>query len=195
MDSSWEKSEITLQHCWKYYEILATQRMSVFNFFTVLAGLNLAGLGITFQQNSRFSFLGIMLSLLLVIASFVFWKLDQRSSFLIKRAEAAMAAAEQQSVNSSGQLFCSAQYQEAQSPDIRPFKGIWTFGRAFRLTFSVMAIVGLTGTLLSALRLLDVISFDAPAFHSISHPASLQQPNPSTHASANADLTARPRTH
>jgi hypothetical protein len=89
--SDTELKESALEHAWRYFELHANQRMTVFNFFLVLAGLAAAGLAAAVQGSPRFAVLGIVWGLLLALVSFVFWKLDQRASFFIKLAEAAIA--------------------------------------------------------------------------------------------------------
>lgn len=65
------------------------------SFFLFASGAIAAGLAATLQGTPRFSSLGIALGALLMLVSFIFWKLDQRVSFLIKHAEQALAETEQ----------------------------------------------------------------------------------------------------
>ena len=78
-------------HAWRYFELHANQRIAVFNFFLVLSGLIAAGLAAAVQAAGLLLVVGAVLGLLLALVSFIFWKLDQRTSFLIKHAEQALA--------------------------------------------------------------------------------------------------------
>jgi len=88
-------SDTVLTHAGRYFELHANQRMSVFNFFLALSGVVSAGLAALVQGSAHLIFLGILLGLLLVLVSFIFWKLDQRVSFLIKHAEDALSELEE----------------------------------------------------------------------------------------------------
>ena len=80
-------SEQAVEHAWKYFELHSNQRITMFNYFLfIIAGLGTA-IGVSFQSASTFAYIGIFLSIFLSITSFVFWKLDQRTSFLIKQSE------------------------------------------------------------------------------------------------------------
>lgn len=94
-----------LEHAWRYFELHANQRISIFNYFVVISGAVSAGIAATWQGSQHFSIVGIVLGLLLSVVSFVFWKLDQRVSFLIKHAESALAEVEQSLPAHSVRLF------------------------------------------------------------------------------------------
>jgi len=128
--------------------------MAVFNFFVVASGAALAGVGVTLEHSGRFAFLGVLLGLLLSLISFVFWKLDARGSHLIKHAERAIARLEA-SLPEAGRLVSSEGVDPAGSNG-----GIWTFGRAFRCTFVVVALAGMVAAGLSAACGAGLISFD-----------------------------------
>lgn len=62
-----------------YFSLHATQRITVFNYFVVFAGILSTGLAATIRAPNRLAFVGIALRLLLSFLSFLFWKLDQRT--------------------------------------------------------------------------------------------------------------------
>ena len=82
-----EFHEKEFDHAWRYFELHANQRMTVFNFFLVLVGLVAAGIATSRQGAQTLALLGVFLGLLLAFFSFIFWKLDQRVCFLMKQAE------------------------------------------------------------------------------------------------------------
>lgn len=147
-------SETALEHAWRYFELHANQRMSVFNFFLVLAGLVSAGLAAAIQGSPRLAVLGIVLGILLALVSFVFWKLDQRVSFLIKHAEAALAELEALIPNQQGRLFLNERTATSAACSRGSWWArYWTCGRSFRAVFWVMGTFGIAGSILSACRL------------------------------------------
>lgn len=150
-----------IDHSWKYFELHAGQRMTVFNYFIVLSGIIVTGIAGTVQLPYRFSVLGTALGFTLSLLSFVFWKLDQRAAFLVKHAEAAHIVAESKLFQPGSRIFAEEptaheRASEAQNILIRP----WTFGRSFRLVFVVMGLIGVIASAVSTLRFLDKISWE-----------------------------------
>jgi hypothetical protein len=154
-----EPSLAPLEHSWRYFELHAKQRMTVFNYFLVLSGVIAAGLAAAIQGSPRLALLGIALGLLLALVAFVFWKLDQRVSFLIKHAEAALTDVERTLPDPSAQLFLS----EPSRTDRAVASGNlwtrqWTYSRAFRLVFWIMGLSGVAGAVLSALKAVGAVT-------------------------------------
>lgn len=141
-----------LDHAWRYFQHHANQRMSVFNFFIFFAGLLIAGLTASIQGSQRFAALGIGLGLLLVLLAFVFWKLDQRACFLIRRAEAALGQLEFEFLPSPAQIVGKERTEIHQSPE-----RLWTHRRSFGLIFIVVALVGFGGIALSTLCFFGIV--------------------------------------
>ena len=56
----------SMEHAWRYFELHAQQRMTVFNFYLAISGLLAAGIGMCLQQGPKFSLLisilGVFLS-------------------------------------------------------------------------------------------------------------------------------------
>ena len=161
----WERAR---DHVWGYFELHAGQRLTMFNFFVVLSGLVTAGLGATMQGSPHMAVLGIMLGVVLMLLSFVFWKLDQRSSFLVKHAEDAAIEIEKHLLPLAGQLFA---HEPARLQSIvagRCLSGIWTFGRSLRFAFGGMAMVGAATAAICGLRAAEVLTWEQPKATSIS---------------------------
>ena len=152
--------EIMLEHTWRYFELHANQRMSVFNFFVVTSGALAAGIAASLQGTPKLAAIGIVLGILLLLVSFVFWKLDQRVSFLIKHAETALAEIE-----------CTLPAQRARLFSLEPVSTTaaasksghwarhWSYGKAFRVIFVVMAVFGACSALLSALKFTGTVAW------------------------------------
>lgn len=135
-----------LEHAWRYFALHAEQRISIFNFFLILSGIVVAGLAACLQLHGPFQLLGVVLGALLALVSFTFWKLDQRTSFLIKHAENAITELEQSFPIQSSRLISSERIRTDEN--ISSLSGLfrlWTYGSAFRLVFTVMGLVGVAG--------------------------------------------------
>ncbi|MER9299983.1 hypothetical protein NKI38_26315 [Mesorhizobium sp. M0621] len=147
---------------WRYFELHAGQRMMMFNFFVVLSGLITAGVGTTMQGPPRLAILGILLGLLLMLLSFVFWKLDQRAAFLVKHSEAASVEIERQLLPPAARLFSSEPASFRATTAGRSVSAPWTFGRSLRIAFAGMALIGAAAAVICGLRAGGTISWEAP---------------------------------
>lgn len=158
MNNSSDDLQKALDYTWKYFELHANQRMAIFNFFLVLAGLVSAGLASAIQGSPRFSILGAVLGLLLSLVSFIFWKLDQRVCFLMENAEKNLAKLEAMIPNFLASLFHDepALTRIATSTGSR-WNRLWTYGSSFRVTFIVIGLFGVSGSLLSMCRFMGFI--------------------------------------
>ena len=155
-----ETARAGLDHAWRHFELHAGQRMTVFNFYTVTSGLLAAGLAATIQGPAKLAWFGVILGLLVALASLVFWKLDQRAAWLLKHAERAMVRAETQAVDTDARVFTDQDGafdadRLARNRIARP----WTFGQSFRLLFLTMTVFGLTASFLCGLRAVGVVSW------------------------------------
>lgn len=75
------------KQAWDFFQMQAAQRLITFNFYIALSSLLSGGLAASVKIEERVPLFGVLLGLLLVLFSFVFWKLDHRNRDLIKGAE------------------------------------------------------------------------------------------------------------
>lgn len=137
--------EKALAHAWAYFELHAAQRITVFNYFVVFSGILATGLAATLQAAPRLASVGVALGLLLTLLSYLFWQLDRRTAFLVKHAEEAIATLEPDGARLVGE-------EAARSTAAANSEGLWTYKQVFRVIFLVMALVGLAGAAVCALR-------------------------------------------
>lgn len=138
----------SIEHAWRYFELHAKQRMTVFNFFLGATGLLAAGIATAIQGGRSLNFVGIVLGLLLSFIAFIFWKLDQRVCVLVKRAEAVIAVLEQSFLDSSSHLFIDeSAFFLNDAHTSNGWNRLWTYGRAFRTTFCVAGVFGISASL------------------------------------------------
>lgn len=151
---------IAREHAWNYFQLHANQRMAVFNFFVVLTGVLSAGIAGVMQGSAKLALIGIILGPLLPLLSFVFWKLDQRTSFLIKHAEAALLDLERSMPVQSVQLFMT-EPQLSQEAKLKTddWSRQWSYGNSFGLIFISMALIGIISTVLCVLKFVGKISW------------------------------------
>ncbi|WP_342148089.1 hypothetical protein [Methylorubrum sp. SB2] len=149
-----------LEHLWRYFALHAQQRISVFNFFVVLSGVISAAIGGALQVGGPLNFVVVILGLLLPLLSFVFWRLDQRNSDLIKIAERALRRGEEAHLPIYARIFVreSLAGTSAAATEDRITQTRWTFRMSFRLIFVVM---GIAGTLASAFAVYRWVSYPA----------------------------------
>jgi hypothetical protein len=144
-----------LDHVWRYFQLHATQRMSVFNFFLVLSSLAVAGLAASLSRSGPPPLAGVVLGGFLALVSFVFWKLDQRTALLVKHAESALSELEASYLEEVARLF---QREPARTHQFlgpgSAWRQQWTFGRSFRLLFFAVGLLGVSASLVSLARFL-----------------------------------------
>lgn len=151
---------VPIEHAWRYFELHANQRIAVFNYFLFLSGALATGLAASLQGSQKFSSLGIVLGTLLTVTSFIFWKLDQRVSFLIKHAESALSVAERSIPDERFRLFHSEPTTRGLVISQQNFWTCqWSYGASFRAVFWGMGIFGASGAALSAMKFFGALSF------------------------------------
>ena len=151
--------ESLLRYSWDYFHVHADQRMSVFNFFVALAVLMTGGLVGTLHKDFGIPALGTILGLGLGFVSFVFWKVDQRTKFLLKNVEASLAELEKHFPTAKGanephvtQLFL---WESAVTRGLRKSRKRWSpaaqfsYAQSFSLLFLFFGLVGTVAFILS----------------------------------------------
>ena len=140
----------SLDYAFKYFDLHAKQRMTVFNFFLVIAGILTGGIAAALTKVPSMPLLSAALSIVLILISVVFWKLDVRTSFLIKHSERALMECEKALLIESAQLIssekdCFAEFQSRQGLGDKA----WSYSHCFETVFVAMTILGLFGLGLS----------------------------------------------
>lgn len=140
-----EINQTLLDHAWKYFEIHADQRIKLFNFYLVIIAAS--GSALTYiLQNKNQSLLGVFLGLFLIFVSYIFWKLDQRTSFLIKQAEKILKNLEKE-YDSKYYLFSNEDLEFSQNnTGLNIFVKKFSYRILFNTTFLVTSILGLIFT-------------------------------------------------
>lgn len=135
-----EKISLPSEHIWRYFELHAQQRMTVFNFYIAITGLLAAGIGFTLQQGGRFAIFTSLMGIFVTFISFIFWKLDQRVSMLIKNAERALQDIEGQFDRVSMRIVTEDSDGHGLN---KGFFSAWTYGQCFRISFFIVGVAGL----------------------------------------------------
>lgn len=152
-------SEQAVEHAWKYFELHSNQRTTLFNYYLlIMVGLGTA-IGVILQADAKFSYVGVFLSSFVSLVSYLFWKLDQRTSFLIKQSEQIFKNLERNSSVDIG-IFCKEEANLAKiNLDKNYFNAILTYGKIFRFTFFTTGGVGLLGIIFFFLRIFDCVKY------------------------------------
>ncbi len=144
-DLAMDLNRVARQHAWKYFEIHAAQRMSIFNFFLVLSGLVLAGIAGCISQGAKLKSEQIFLGMGLMAVSLIFWKLEQRTALLVKHAEKALVELERD-IPACARLFST---EPSATERARREHAVWTYGLSFRLVFWTTGLSGVSAVLLA----------------------------------------------
>ncbi len=147
------RNEGALAHAWAYFQLHASQRITIFNYFVVFSGILATGLAAAIQAPPRLASVGVALGLLLTLLSYLFWQLDRRTSFLVKHAEEVIKLREPADARLVND-------EIDKTLDAKKNDGLWTYGEVFRVIFFVMALVGIGGAIVSGLRWAGFLSWD-----------------------------------
>ena len=134
-----------VEHAWRYFALHSTQRMSLFNFFLVVSASLSAALAASLQGAGIYHALGVALGGLLAVVSLVFWKLDQRTRFLVKHAEAALSELEAGMAIPAARLVSNEPSKTDAAKEGFVLFRMWTYNTAFRVVFVIMGVFGVIG--------------------------------------------------
>ena len=142
-------------YAWEHFKLHATQRFTTFNFFIVLSVLMTTGLATALSKDFQFPELAFYLSMLLVVISFVFWKLDQRARQLLEVSKDALKELE----NAAGEelqfwaLFrvevIRTNKRKAESHLLAPHRWHLTYLHCFGVIYALFGILGAIGLYIS----------------------------------------------
>jgi hypothetical protein len=150
------------KYVWDYFQLHSSQRIASFNFYITLATAILAAIGAILQQSANILGVAAVLGVVLVLFSFVFWKLDQRNKALIKNAEAALKYLEEQSAAHETSptiplmsLFRRDEHairERRARPSIFFWRNHFSYTDCFNLVFCTFGLLGLLGTAVAIIR-------------------------------------------
>ena len=144
------------EYIWNYFQLHAAQRLKTFEFYIVVATVLLSGYVVCIKEDNLMP-IGIVVGVLLVLLSFVFWKLDVRNKQLIKNAEQALKTMEDIVISeSTGGIPDSLKlfnYDDVKVEQRRHKKRSFLFHRHFSYSdcFGIMFIVFATLGIAAAL--------------------------------------------
>jgi hypothetical protein len=149
--------ELFRQYAWDYFALHADHRLRAFHFYILLSTALVGGFALS-VRNGGFQMWMSILGLLLVFFSFVFWKMDVRTRQLVKNAENALKFLDAQHglENQSDlphplRLFAREEQMSSKLRDFPLISGHFSYARCFRWVFSMFAIVGAAGAVVSLL--------------------------------------------
>lgn len=164
MDTAVTKEE--REYIWNYFHMHASQRLTTFNFYIVMSTLLATGLFATLEGNTRVQPIGVVLGLLLILLSFVFYKLDRRNKVFISNAENALKYMEKCNnipyrdnevhplkIFSREEHLTNSLKAEAS---FWPWMNHFTYANCFLLIFVSFGILGMLGTILALRNCLGV---------------------------------------
>ena len=139
------------QYVWGYFELHANQRMSVFKFFIGLATFLTASLLAAAVQKHHVA--GVLLGTLLTLVSLVFWRLDERTCFLIKRSERALEQLEETFFgNNAGSLRCLQLFRDERTETDNVKGVLTTYGQCLKALFFTFGAIGVSIAVFSLCR-------------------------------------------
>lgn len=135
-----EYDKMASEHAWRYFELHAQQRITVFNFYIAITGLLAAGIGLSLQQEGKYLYLCSILGAFMIFISIIFWKLDHRVSMLIKNSETALQCIESNFQNQDFRILTKD--KDDNQLNSSAFSN-WSYGKCFRIAFIFVGNIGL----------------------------------------------------
>jgi hypothetical protein len=137
-----EAGKAAQSFAWGYFAFHAQQRQTVFNFFLVVIGASLAAYAATIDKAGAPK-LHSVIGCVLLLAAFLFWRLDKRSRHLVKLAEAALKDIEAELAQKTG--FSSVKILAlADQKSGGLFAWCESFTQIYRYAFALVGVIGLT---------------------------------------------------
>ena len=144
---------LALYYAWDHFAYHAQQRQTVFNFFLLLIGGCVAAYSSTMGEGGgEYNYFRSFLGAVLVLASLVFWRLDQRNARLVKISEEALKELEARMAKDINVQSIRLMANGEKKISRFPFSKIESFGQIYGLIFAVSGLVGLAMAIISAWR-------------------------------------------
>lgn len=147
------------KQAWEYFNLHAGQRLKTFNFYIVICALLSTALFGLYQKEHSNPWIGLLLGTLLVLFSFIFWKLDERNRELIHHGEAALRFFETEADYDSengiphvAKVFSREGYETEEKRHVNKanfWERHFSYSDCFRRVFRAFAAVGILGVILS----------------------------------------------
>lgn len=140
-----------LEHAWKYFEIHAQQRLTMFNFFVAFSTIALAAIGAAIQAGESFAYFGVLMGLVVPAISFVFWQLDRRTAFLVKHGENIAIKLENELFEAEHRVFNlePESFSARRAYSNFGWRRMRSYRELFQMLYIVVAVIGLIGSGLS----------------------------------------------
>jgi len=148
-------------YAWDYFELHSNQRIAAFNFYIAVSGLVATGLVASFHRAVEAPYLGIVLGLLLIAFSYIFWMVDERNRVLVHYGEDALKLLERRIEEIGiGDDKIKIFHREAQ--ETNHYEGArnrfqrllipYRYTNCFRALFLIFMAIGILGIIASAVE-------------------------------------------
>lgn len=148
-----EKDTFLRKQAWDYFQVHASQRLTIFNFYVVLSSVTVTTYFSSFKADSNLQTARPALAGLLCFLAFVFLKLDQRNKFLIKNAERALKHFEQmEHAPVIAKVFMQEEVETESKRLVRWQRLLFwsahlSYSNCFNMVFVIFFLVGLGGVI------------------------------------------------
>lgn len=146
-----EVDRLALDHAWRYFELHANHRLSMFNFFVAFSTVALAGLGAAMQAGPKFAVPATFIGFVIPLVSALFWELDRRTAFLVKHAEASLCPLEERLFPPDARPFSTerSKFSELRNEHTSVGKRLHSYRQAFAAAFLLIGLLGIGGAVYS----------------------------------------------
>ena len=131
---------------WNYFSLHADQRLKTFNFYLVVSAVLIAAIVNILDGDKKLT-LACILPYLLSLISFIFWKLDVRTKYMIKNSEEALKYIDDKLIQSEGEtpsVLNIFRYDDFISKTRKKgfIKGYLSYSKSFNIIFLLFGLLG-----------------------------------------------------
>ncbi len=134
-------------HLWDYFSLHAEQRLKTFHFYLILETALMGAVLIANKNEIAGNKFLLILGVLMTAFSIIFWKLDQRTRYLIKVSEEGLRGFEEHAIREFGFERTNAPFlnDPQYKSGLRTFpliEGAFSYSKCFGFVFFIFGFIG-----------------------------------------------------
>ncbi|MDX9806099.1 MAG: hypothetical protein RBT87_09765 [bacterium] len=145
-----EEEKILREHAWSYFALVAQQRLSVINFYFLIATGLSAGMMALFKDSQTLNPISIgVLGILLIALSLIFWLWDRRNKEFVDNAVNVLKKYAKKDISNNIRLSFPLTEPEIVKPNFASLRFYPNFSSCLRYLYFLFSAIGVIGIIFS----------------------------------------------